>query len=139
MTLKLAFGQIWRLIQKTEYIMNRFGVNSEGRLKTKLYDKKYDTIFPLWTLHLYLALLCSIIPAAPAYGLWRVWRYQRGKTKNRIQWTKEKVQKDKPRSTKHTHKTKDRVIRTPLKTGVNSGDPEGKAVPAPLVAPVVLI
>jgi bacterioferritin (cytochrome b1) len=29
----------------------------------------------------------------------------------------EKEQKDKQRSTKHTHKTKDRVTRTPLKTG----------------------
>jgi hypothetical protein len=28
----------------------------------------------------------------------------------------EKVQKDKQRSTKHTHETKDRVTRTPLKT-----------------------
>jgi hypothetical protein len=37
------------------------------------------------------------------------------------------------------HKTKDRVTRTPLKTGENSGTPEGWAVPAPLVAPVVLI
>jgi hypothetical protein len=33
------------------------------------------------------------------------------------QWPKEKVQKDKQRSTKHTYKTKDRVTRTPLKTG----------------------
>jgi len=33
------------------------------------------------------------------------------------QWPKEKVQKDKQRSTKYTHKTKDRVTRTPLKTG----------------------
>ena len=33
------------------------------------------------------------------------------------QWPKEKVQKDKQRSTKHTFKTKDRVTRTPLKTG----------------------
>ena len=35
------------------------------------------------------------------------------------QWLKEKVQKDKQRSTKHTHRIKDRVIitRTPLKTG----------------------
>ena len=32
------------------------------------------------------------------------------------QWPKEIVQKDKQRSTKHTHKTKDRVTRTPLKT-----------------------
>jgi len=30
---------------------------------------------------------------------------------------KRKVQKDKQQSTKHTHKTKDRVTRTPLKTG----------------------
>ena len=33
------------------------------------------------------------------------------------QWPKEKVQKDKQRSTKHTYKTIDRVTRTPLKTG----------------------
>ena len=32
-------------------------------------------------------------------------------------WPKEKVQKDKQRSTKHTYKSKDRVTRTPLKTG----------------------
>jgi hypothetical protein len=30
---------------------------------------------------------------------------------------KQKVQKDKQRSTKHAYKTKDRVTRTPLKTG----------------------
>ena len=30
---------------------------------------------------------------------------------------KEKVQKEKQRSTKHTQETKDRVTRTPLKTG----------------------
>jgi hypothetical protein len=29
--------------------------------------------------------------------------------------------KDKQRSTKHTYKTKDRVTRTPLKTGMDSG------------------
>jgi hypothetical protein len=29
------------------------------------------------------------------------------------QWPKEKLQKDKQRSTKHTHKTKDRVTWTP--------------------------
>ena len=33
------------------------------------------------------------------------------------QWPKEKGQKYKQRSTKHTYKTKDRVTRTPLKTG----------------------
>jgi hypothetical protein len=30
------------------------------------------------------------------------------------QWPKEKVQKDKQRSTKHTYKTKDRVTQTSL-------------------------
>jgi len=33
------------------------------------------------------------------------------------QWPKEKGQKDKQRSTKHTYKTKNRVTRNPLKTG----------------------
>ena len=33
------------------------------------------------------------------------------------QLPKENIQKDKQRSTKHTNKTKDRVTRTPLKTG----------------------
>jgi len=33
------------------------------------------------------------------------------------QWPKEKIQKDKQRSTKHTYKTKDRVTRTPPKSG----------------------
>jgi hypothetical protein len=49
-------------------------------------------------------------------------RYQRGKYNPYIeedqttQWPKENVQNDKQRSTKHTHKIKDRVTRTPLKT-----------------------
>ena len=38
---------------------------------------------------------------------------------------KQKRQKYKQRSTIHTHKTKDQVARTPLKTGGNSGAPEG--------------
>jgi len=52
-----------------------------------------------------------------------VWRYQRCNQNPYIeeeqttQWSNEKVQKDKQRSTKHTYKTKDRVTRTPLKTG----------------------
>jgi hypothetical protein len=35
------------------------------------------------------------------------------------QWPKEKVQKDKQQSTKHTHKTKDRVTRIPLKLTIH--------------------
>jgi len=41
------------------------------------------------------------------------------------QWSKEKVQKDKQRYTKHTYKTKGRVTRIHQKAGVNSGPPEG--------------
>ena len=53
----------------------------------------------------------------------RVWRYQRGNQNPYIeeeqttQWSKEKVQKDKQQSTKHTHKAKDLVTQTPIKTG----------------------
>ena len=53
----------------------------------------------------------------------RVWRGQRCNQNPYIeeeqttQWLKEKVQKDKQRSIKHTYKTKDRVTRTPRKTG----------------------
>jgi len=58
-----------------------------------------------------------------SYIVRRVWRYQRGNRNPYIeeeqttQWPKEKIQKAKQRSTKHTYKTKDRVTRTPLKTG----------------------
>ena len=53
------------------------------------------------------------------------------------QWPKE--QKDKQRSTKHTHRYKDRVTRTPLKTGGELKCSGRVGIPAPLVAPNVLI
>ena len=73
--------------------------------------------FPYHTmlLNLYFSVYCFV-------GR-RVWRYQRGNQNPYIeeeqttQWSKEKVQKDKQRSKKHIYKTKDRVTRTPLKTG----------------------
>jgi len=37
--------------------------------------------------------------------------------KRQHNWQNKNVQKDKQRYTKHTYKTKDRVTRTPLKTG----------------------
>jgi hypothetical protein len=61
------------------------------------------------------------------HTLKRVWSYQRGNQNQYIeeeqttQWPKEKGQKDKQQSTKHTHKTKARVTRTPLKTGGELG------------------
>ena len=53
----------------------------------------------------------------------RVLWYQRGNQNPYIeeeqtkQWPNEKEQNDKQRSIKHTYKTKDRLTRTPLKTG----------------------
>jgi hypothetical protein len=44
-------------------------------------------------------------------------RYKLKYEKQTTQWRKEKIQKDKQWSTKHTYKTKDRVTRTPLKSG----------------------
>jgi hypothetical protein len=67
--------------------------------------------------------LLTIIHDQAVRIIWRVWRYQWGNQNPYIeeeqitQWLKEKGQKDKQRSTKHTHKSKDRVTRTPLKTG----------------------
>ena len=52
---------------------------------------------------------------------------------------KQKVQKDKQPTTKHTHKTKDRVTRIRLKTGGELMYSRRVVVSAPLVAPVVLI
>jgi hypothetical protein len=60
--------------------------------------------------------------------LWKIHGHCHQPCKNRQhngQKKRDKRQKDKQRSTKHTYKTKDRVTRTPLKTGVNSGAPEG--------------
>ena len=62
-------------------------------------------------------------PMFSCYPLIIVWRYERGnqnpyiEEEHTTQGPKEKVQKDKQRSTKHTHKTIDRVTRTPLKSG----------------------
>ena len=46
----------------------------------------------------------------------RVTRIRISKKNRQDNGQKKKVQMDKQRSTKHTHKTKDRVTRTPLKT-----------------------
>jgi len=58
----------------------------------------------------------------------RVWRYQRGNhnlyigDEQTTQWPNEKVQKDEQWSTKHTHKTKDRVKWTSPRTGDEKGN-----------------
>jgi hypothetical protein len=83
---------------------------SRGYIVTKVY-----AMLPV-------SLICSFLIATSVFSR-RVWRYRRGNQNPYIeedqttQWPKEKVQRDKQRSTKHTHRTKDRVIRTQLKTG----------------------
>ena len=44
-------------------------------------------------------------------------RIRKSKKDRKHNGQKEKVQKNKQRSTKHTHKTNDRVTRIPLRTG----------------------
>jgi Zn-dependent peptidase ImmA (M78 family) len=53
-----------------------------------------------------------------------IYTYQYCKEEQKTQRTKEKMQKDKQRSTTRTYKTKDRVTRTPLKPVVDSGAPD---------------
>ena len=50
-------------------------IDSEGRFRTKLYDKKDDFNFPIVN----FSFICSNIPAAPAYGVYisQVIRYSR--------------------------------------------------------------
>jgi hypothetical protein len=55
----------------------------------------------------------------------RVIRIRISKKNRQHSGRKKKVQKDKQRSTKHTYKNKDRVTRTPLKSGMNPGASEG--------------
>jgi hypothetical protein len=61
--------------------------------------------------------------STPVCFIRRVWRYKRGnhnpytEEEQTTQWPKAKGQKDKQRSSKHTHYTKDRVTRAPRKTG----------------------
>ena len=104
-------------------------IDSQGRSRTKLYD---ISILAWWTYH----FMCSNIPVTPAYEVYisqlirysracsimisllirRVWWYQRGNQSPYIeeekttQWPKEKVQKDKQRSTKHTEDIELKVL-----------------------------
>ena len=69
----------------------------------------------------------------------RVWRYQKDIQKKNRQHNGKKYKKINNDLQIITIKTEDQVTETPLKPRVNSGAPEGYAVPAPLVAHVVLI
>jgi len=94
-------------------------------LDISLFQCKFNTqgyvlfVFSKWRWE----VIVRFVDIGDQHCVRRVWRYQRGnqnpytsiEEEQTTQWPKEKVQKDKQWSTKHTHKTNDRVTRTPLK------------------------
>ena len=52
--------------RSASYLDLHLEIDSEGRLRTKLYDKRDDFNFPIVN----FPFLCSNIPAAPVYGVY---------------------------------------------------------------------
>jgi len=52
--------------RSASYIHLHFEIESEGRLRTKLHDKRDYFYFPIVN----FPFICSNIPAAPAYGVY---------------------------------------------------------------------
>jgi len=61
--------------RSASYIDQLLKIDSEGRLRTKLYDKRDDFYFRI----VYFPFICSNILAAPAYGVYisQLLRYSR--------------------------------------------------------------
>ena len=61
--------------RSASYLDLHLEIDSEGRLRTKLYDKRDDFNFPIVN----FPFICSNIPAAPAYGVYisQMIRYSR--------------------------------------------------------------
>ena len=64
--IKLEIKDITDTDTSASYLDLHLEIDSEGRLRTKLYDKRDDFNFPIVN---YL-FICSNIPAAPAYGVY---------------------------------------------------------------------
>ena len=121
---------------KRIYIWRRLCNTRDDTITLKMAESRYIAMVQLTSLSLFgECVLCNIfswVIAQLLFIIWiivttscswgrllrRVWRYQRGNQNPYIedvqttQWPKEKVQKDKQRSTKYTHKTNCRVTRT---------------------------
>ena len=52
--------------RSTSYLDLNLEIDSEGRLRTKLYDKRDDFNFPIVN----FPFICSNFPAAPVYGVY---------------------------------------------------------------------
>ena len=61
--------------KSASYLGLHLKIDSEGRLRTNLYDKRYDFNFPIVN----FPFICSNIPAVPAYGVYlsQLLRYSR--------------------------------------------------------------
>ena len=61
--------------RSASYLDIQLDIDSEGRLRTKLYDKTDDLNFPIMN----FPFICSNIPTAPAYGVFisQMIRYSR--------------------------------------------------------------
>ena len=61
--------------RSASYLDLHLEIDNEGRLRTKLYDKRDDFNFPI----VFFPVICSNIPAAPAYGVYisQLIRYSR--------------------------------------------------------------
>ena len=55
-----------RVVTIASYLDLHLEINSEGRLRTKLYGKRDDFNFPI----VKFPFICSNIPTAPAYGVY---------------------------------------------------------------------
>ena len=63
---ELAIKDTTYIARSASYIDLHLEIDSEGRLRTKLYDKRDDFDFPIVN----FSSICSNIPAAPAYGVY---------------------------------------------------------------------
>ena len=64
--IELELNDTTNTVKSASYIDSHLEYDNEGRLKTKLYDKREDFSFPIVN----FPFLSSNIPAAPAYGVY---------------------------------------------------------------------
>ena len=64
--IKLEIKDTTDTVKSASYIDSHLEIDNEGRLKTKLYDKRDDLCFPIVN----FPFLSSNIPAAPVYGVY---------------------------------------------------------------------
>ena len=107
----------------------------------KLSDEKYSVHYRSHCLNLVIVNSCQNVPVVRNF-MWRLRKTINASIKSRTS-KKDRQHNGKKRTNSDlqdiTEKTKDRTTRIPLKTGVNSGAPEGCTVPVPYVAAVVLL